>query len=203
MVADPTGRSTMRKMVVAAFQAAAAAPTIQSPGDWSTPPAKLPAILVRCGDDQKISNGNIGETQFNTDLVIEIRGIVSGPSGEAAQDALEDLGATIEDILLRNVAIRAQTQDFPMIATVTEIKSEGRLHFGAVSMAVHFQIYEAFDPDVETTLERMTVTADLRNVFDASGTYPNPPFPDAVQPAPRTSGPDGRAEGGFDIELPQ
>ncbi|WP_454825903.1 hypothetical protein [Paraburkholderia xenovorans] len=190
-------------MVVAAFQAAAAAPTIQSPGDWSTPPAKLPAILVRCGDDQKISNGNIGETQFNTDLVIEIRGIVSGPTAEAAQDALEDLGATIEDVLLRNIAIRAQTQDFPTIATATEINANGRIHFGAVSMAVHFQIYEAFDPDVETTLERMTVTADLRNVFDASGTYPNPPFPDAVQPAPRTSGPDGRAEGGFDVELPQ
>ena len=50
-MADPTGRSQMRKLVVAALQAAVAAPTIQSPGDWSVPPAKLPAILVRCGRD--------------------------------------------------------------------------------------------------------------------------------------------------------
>jgi hypothetical protein len=202
-MASQTGRAEMRKMVVCALQDAQAAPTIQSPGDWSMPPAKLPAILVRCGDEQKLSTGANGETQFNTDLVIEVRGIVSGPTPETAQDALDELGATIEDVLLRNVAIRAKTQDFPTIATATEIKPDGRVHFGAVSIAVHFQIYEAFDPDVETTLERMTVTADLRNVFDANGTYPNPPFPDAVQPAPRTSGPDGRAEAGFDIQFPE
>lgn len=202
-MADPTGRSAMRKLVVAALQTAAAAPTIQSPGDWSVPPTKLPAILVRCGDDQKTSTGPNGETQFNTDFVIEIRGIVSGATAEAAQDALEDLGATIEDVVLRNVAIRAETQDFPVVATSTEIKADGQKHFGAVSIAVHFQIYEAFDPDVATSLSEMALTADLRNVYDPSGTYANPPFPDAVQPAPRTSGPDGRAEGGFDIELPQ
>jgi len=202
-MADPTGRSEMRKLVVAALQAATAAPTIQSPGDWSMPPAKLPAILVRCGDEQKTSLGGNGETQFNTDFVIEIRGIVSGVTAAAAQDALEDLGATIEDVLLRNVGIRGVTQDFPTIVTATEIKAEGQLHFGAVSIAAHFQIYEAFDPDVTTTLQEMSLTADLRNVYDPNGTYPNPPFPDAVQPAPRTSGPDGRAEGGFDIELPQ
>lgn len=202
-MADPTGRSAMRKLVVAAFQAAAAAPTIQSPGDWSTPPAKLPAILVRCGDDQKVSTGANGETQFNTDFAIEIRGVVSGATAEAAQDALEDLAATIEDVVLRDIGIRSMTQDFPVVATATEIKADGRLHFGAVHVAVHFQIYEAFDPDVTTSLERLTLTADLRNVYDPNGTYPAPPFPDAVQPAPRTSGPDGRAEGGFDIELPQ
>jgi len=202
-MADPTGRSAMRKLVVAALQAAAVAPTIRSPGDWITPPTKLPAVLVRCGDDQKTSLGTNGETQFNTDFVIEIRGIVSGATAEAAQDALEDLGATIEDVLLRNVVIRAAAQDFPVIATASEIKAEGQIHFGAISIAAHFQIYEAFDPDVTTSLQELSLTADLRNVYDPSGTYPNPPFPDAVQPAPRTSGPDGRAEGGFDIELPQ
>lgn len=202
-MADPTGRSAIRKLVVAALQAAAAAPSIQSPGDWSVPPAKLPAILVRCGDDQKTSTGPNGETQFNTDFVIEIRGIVSASTAEAAQDALEDLGATIEDVILRNIGIREAAQDFPVIATATEIKADGRVHFGAVSIAMHFQIYEAFDPDVTTSLQEVSLTADLANVFDPSGTYPNPPFPDAIEPAPRTSGPDGRAEGGFDIELPQ
>ncbi|MBW9102949.1 hypothetical protein [Paraburkholderia phenoliruptrix] len=202
-MASPTGRSAMRKLVVAALQATATAPTIQSPGDWSVPPAKLPAILVRCGDEQKTSLGPVGETEFNTDFVIEIRGIVSGATAEAAQDALEDLGATIEDVVLRNIGIRKVTQDFPRITSATEIKSDGQLHFGAVSIAMHFQIFEAFDPDVTTSLQEMSLTADLRNVYDPNGTYPNPPFPDSVQPAPRTSGPDGRAEGGFDIELPQ
>ncbi|MBR7929394.1 hypothetical protein [Burkholderia ambifaria] len=202
-MAEPTGRSAMRKLVVSALQAAAAAPTIQSPGDWTVPPVKLPAILVRCGDEQKTSMGTNGETQFNTDFAIEIRGVVSGTTSEAAQDALEELGATIEDVLLRNVGIRAVTQDFPVIASATEIKADGRVHFGAISIAMHFQIYEAFDPVVTTDLQELSLTADLRNVYDPNGTYPNPPFPDAVQPAPRTSGPDGRAEGGFDIEFPQ
>lgn len=193
----------MRKLVVTALQAAVAAPTIQSPGDWSVPPAKLPAILVRCGRDRKISTGPNGETQFNTDLVIEIRGIVSASTAEAAQDALEQLGAVIEDVVLRDTGIRSVTQDFPLIETVTEITADGRVHFGAVSIAVHFQIYEAFDPDVTNTVERMVVTVDLKAPYDANGTYPDPPFPDAIPSAPRTSGPDGRAEGVIDLEFPE
>ena len=58
------------------------------------------------------------------------------------------------------------------------------------------------DP-VPSAFQEAQIHLDTTTPFDASGTYPNPPFPDAVQPAPRTSGPDGRAEGGLDIQLPQ
>ncbi len=191
----------MRQLVVAALQAAAAAPTIQSPGDWSVPPSKLPAILVRNGAERKASLGTNGQTQFNTDFVIEIRGIVSGSTAEVAQDALDTLGATIEDILLRDVGIRGETQDFPAIDTTTEYSSDGRVHFAAVSIALHFQIYEAFEPDVNNTLERMQLTVDLASPFDPNGTYPDPPFPDAIPPAPRSTGPDGRAEGVIDLDF--
>jgi hypothetical protein len=191
----------MRQLVVAALQTAAAAPTIQSPGDWSVPPPKLPAILVRNGVERKASLGANGQTQFNTDFVIEIRGIVSGSTAEAAQGALDALGATIEDILLRDVGIRGETQDFPAIDTTTEYSSDGRVHFAAISIALHFQIYEAFEPDVNNTLERMQLTVDLASPFDPNGTYPDAPFPDAIPPAPRTTGPDGRAEGVIDLDF--
>lgn len=200
-MADPTGRAAMRQLVVAALQTAAAAPTIQSPGDWSVPPSKLPAILVRNGVERKTSKGANGQTQFDTDFVIEIRAIVSGSTAEAAQDALDALGATIEDILLRDVGIRGDTQDFPAIDTTTEYSSDGRVHFAAISIGLHFQIYEAFEPDVNNTLERMQLTVDLRGPFDPNGTYPDPPFPDAIPPAPRTTGPDGRAEGVIDLDF--
>jgi hypothetical protein len=52
-------------------------------------------------------------------------------------------------------------------------------------------------------LQHISITNDLTNVFDATGIYDNPPFPDAVNAAPRTAGPDGRAEGGLDIDLTQ
>ncbi|CAG9256242.1 conserved hypothetical protein [Paraburkholderia caribensis] len=165
------------------------------------PPSKLPAILVRNGDERKTSKGPNGQTQFDTDFVIQIRAIVSDITAEAAQDGLDILGSVIEDVLLRDIGIRGETQDFPAIDTTTDYSSDGRVHFAAISIALHFQIYEAFEPDVNNTLERMQLTVDLRTPFDPNGTYPDPPFPDAIPPAPRTTGPDGRAEGVIDLDF--
>ena len=200
---DPLGRSGLRIAVLAALRAAAVAPTIQSPGDWSTPPAKLPAVLVRPGGEVKESKGPNGPTKFDSTAAIEIRAIVRGITGESALDAVEALGAVIEDIVFKDYALRRLVQDFRRVDTITEIKSEGKEHFAAISMAVRCTFFEEFDPDVTATLQRMTVTADLTNVADPSGTYVDPLFPNAATPAPRTSGPDGRAEGGIDVVLPQ
>ncbi|OTP79489.1 hypothetical protein [Caballeronia sordidicola] len=200
---EPLGRTGLRLAVLAALRVAPVAPTIQSPGDWSTPPAKLPAILVRPGGEVKDSKGPNGETQFDTTAAIEIRVIVSGATGEAALDAVEALGATVEDVVFKDYSLRRLVQNFRRVDTITEIKADGKVHFGAISMAIHCQFFEAFDPDVTATLQQVTVTADLTNVADPTGTYVDPLFPDAATPAPRTSGPDGRAEGGIDVDLSQ
>ncbi len=57
-------------------------------------------------------------------------------------------------------------------------------------------------PPATVDVTTLTVDTDLTNIFDPTGTYPNPPFPSAVTPEPRTSGPDGRAEGGLSFTLP-
>jgi hypothetical protein len=44
--------------------------------------------------------------------------------------------------------------------------------------------------------------ADLISQFDPLGVYGALLFPDAVQPAPRTAGPDGRDEGYVEINFP-
>lgn len=66
-----------------------------------------------------------------------------------------------------------------------------------------------FDPVAESVvqpiipLDGVSVTSDLHNVFDPTGTYADPLFPDSITPAPRDVGPDGRAEGGLSFEFPQ
>ncbi|MDR5813320.1 hypothetical protein QCE62_06905 [Caballeronia sp. LZ033] len=200
---DPLGRAGLRLAVIAALQARQVAPTLQSPGDWSTPPAKLPAVLVRPGGERKDGTGPNGETQFNSTATIEIRAIEKGATGEAALAAVELLGAKVEDAIFRDIPLRKLVQQFIRVESITEVKADGKEHFAAISMAISCEIFEAFDPDVTASLQRIHLTADLTNVADLIGTYPDPPFPDAIAPVPRTSGPDGRAEGEVDIQFPQ
>lgn len=202
-MADPTARSALRLLVLAALRSNAVAPTIQSPGDWSLPPSKLPAVQVRPGPERKMTKGPNGETQFDSTATIEIRATVSGSTGEDAMLALEALDAAVEAAIFEDVSLRRIVQEFTAVESVPEIKSDGKIHFAATSTALHLQVYEHFDPEVTTLLTSMYITADLVNVADLNGTYPNPPFPDAIEPAPRTSGPDGRAEGEVDIQFPQ
>ena len=82
-----------------------------------------------------------------------------------------------------------------MMRTQTAVQADGETHIGGLQIELGVTMYETFYPDVTAVLEEIDLTADLVNVADPTGTYPNPPFPDAVVPAPRTAGPDGRAEG--------
>ncbi len=86
--------------------------------------------------------------------------------------------------------------------------ADGEQHAGTVSMLFGLETYAVFDvslserPNV-TPLEGIDVTVDTVEPSDKTGTYPDPAFPDSVNPAPRTEGPDGRAEGTLQIDLPQ
>jgi len=201
-MADPTGRAQFRAMLLSILTTISGV-TVYSPGDWNLTAPKLPAIKLRQGKDHKESLGDIGETQFKTTSFFEIRLEVSAKSGEAALLSLETYGALIEEAIFKSIPLRSITQDFPICSTETDVTADGALHFGGLSIQLGIQYPEVFDPDVNTTLQRMTIDADLVNVVDKQGTYPDAPFPDAVQPAPRTEGPDGRAEGGLDIQFPQ
>ena len=62
-------------------------------------------------------------------------------------------------------------------------------------LAFGLEFFELYEPNAPIDLQTITLNVDLQNIFDATGTYSNPPFPAAVVPAPRTTGPDGRDEG--------
>ncbi len=214
-------RRQLRLAVVAAIQgiqSAAGIVTIDSPGDWSTPPEKMPAVLIRVGKERKES---VGRTipEFNTTTLVEIEARLEEPTAAAAQDAIEALGYAIENAVLKNYNVVGMVQQFSSIDTDTEISADGRKQIGAFKMEIFCEMFEAFDPElsdpaattwpptppVTSSLTSVGLHADLVNVYDQSGTYtPSadaPPY--TPVPAPRTSGPDGRDEGSLDINLPQ
>lgn len=193
-MSDPTARAEYRALLLSVLGTISGL-TLQSPGDWNQPPDKLPVLKVRLGKDRKESNGRSGQTSFTTVSVFLIRVEVSAKSGPAALLALEGFAADIEAAIFKSVPLRLKTQDFRFMETETEVTSDGAAHTGTMDIALGVEMLETFYPDVTAVLTEIDLTADLINVADETGTYPNPPFPDAVEPAPRTEGPDGRAEG--------
>ncbi|WP_291785219.1 hypothetical protein [Luteibacter sp.] len=209
----------LRLAVLGALQplkASAGVKTIASPGVWPTPSEKLPALLVNTPTEQKSPN-TTGQATFVTGSSVVIQGQVSRSTPEDALDAIEALAFAVENAVLMDYWVTRTVQRFTSVQTDVEITSEGGPHLAGFRMTLVGEMFETFDPTLIqppespwpppsppiVPLESMGVHLDMAQPFDAEGTYPNSPFPDAVQPAPRTSGPDGRDEGALDIQLPQ
>jgi len=212
-------RRMLRLAVMAALQplkASAGVATISSPGVWPTPQEKLPALLVNTPTEQKTAV-TTGQANFTTGSSIVIQGQLSRSSPEEALDALEALAFAVENAVLTDYWVTRTVQRFTSVQTESEVTSEGGPHLAGFRMTLVGEMFETFDPTlvqpaetpwppqspVIVPLESMRIHLDTAQPFDASGTYPDPPFPDAVNPAPRTTGPDGRDEGALDIQLPQ
>lgn len=177
--------------------------TIESPGNISTPPERLPAILVRNGSERKTSITK-SMPEFTTTLGIEIEARVKGGTPAAAQDAIEELGNLIEWTLFTDYELIRIINQIASVDTSTEVSSEGKEHFAGIRMSLAFEVPEMFDPTSVREYPALTaagVHVDTAAPYDANGTYASPAFPDSVLPAPRTSGPDGRDEGYVEINL--
>lgn len=189
-------RRQVREAVVAALQRHDVARTILSPGDWTSQPEKLPAVLVRVtrgGKEQLYA----GQSNFTTVITIELETRVSANTAIGAQDELDALDARLEQALLSSSLIRLVQR--LQIETESEFSSEARTHLAGTRWQLRCELMEQFMPELEDLpLEGVDVHVDLVNHFDKTGTYATP-FPDAVAPAPRGAGPDGRDEGGLSI----
>jgi hypothetical protein len=201
-MADQTmlARRQLRLAALAALQSANLGATIECPGDWTTPCEILPAILFRSPREHKES---IAKTlpEFTTSITFDLEARVEANTAEAAQDAIEALGYQIEQALLTNQALIVLIQQVASIDTEVDITAEGRRHIGGVKMSFVFEVCEFYEPSITNSLEGISIHADLIAPFDATSTYESPAFPDAVPPAPRTSGPDGRDEGALDFDF--
>ncbi|PMQ04163.1 hypothetical protein DyAD56_15860 [Dyella sp. AD56] len=208
-----TQTAELRDLTVAALKASnIAGGNVYSVRSWPTTAMSYPVIYVKTPIEDRESLGPNGAPQYKVTSTIRIIARVQVPpqandAGTAvAEAALESLKAQIEVAVINNPSIMVLLQQFPFTRSEMGINSEGSQAFGELALDIGMEFYqgpEDFYPIVGTPIEELTLDADLTNVTDPSGTYPNPPFPASVTPAPRTSGPDGRAEGGLDIQLPQ
>ena len=190
--------------------------TVSSPGIWPIPVELLPALLINVPNESKISLGR-NVVEFNTSASILIQGQVTASTPEAAQDAIELLAYQVENAVFENYSVNLMIQQFTSVQTETDITSDGKQPLAGFRMTIVAEMFESFDqmlaPAVASTwpivpaaavqLTGINVHLDAANVFDPAGTYSNPTFPTSVNPAPRTSGPDGRDEGSLQITLPQ
>ncbi|MBC8729440.1 hypothetical protein [Paraburkholderia sp. UCT2] len=213
------GRRQVRLAALGALQRAALRVAgrpvlIRSPGDWAAPSDVLPAVIVRTAHESK-SSFNRGMPQFTTTCSLEVKAMVEAATGEAAQDAIESLWYAVENALLLDWSLVRMLQQFVSVESVLDIRADGARHLAGIAASFRCEFPEMYDPTVEqpqpapwpldppapAPLESVGLHADLTNRADPTGTYPAPPFPQAVVPAPRTHGPDGRDEGRLDVPL--
>ncbi|MEX3690819.1 hypothetical protein AB3X91_11760 [Paraburkholderia sp. BR14263] len=222
------GRRQLRLAAIGALQKASlqvsgTAVEIVSPGDWDASPEDLPAIFVRTGHETKAAILR-GPSEDTTTCNLEVKVILEAGTAEAAQDAIEALWYDVENALLTNYSLLGMLQQISGIESALQISAEGARHLAGLAAVLRCEFFESFDPQgtsgpkdlydpasgaavwpndaaAPVPLTGGGITVDPTNVADPSGTYPDAPFPQAVTPAPRTQGPDGRSEGVLDIPL--
>lgn len=208
-----TTTADLRSLAAAALSGATDAGTnVFAARDWPTWNGSYPVLYLQTPIEDKESISRNGAPQFTVTATLRISARVQKPTtttgtgAAAAVVALETLQRQMEVALINNPALMSQLQQFPFVRTEMKVDDDGDQNLAELVMDVGLEFYqgpEDFYPVATVPLEQITVDADLTNVFDATGTYANPPFPQSVEPAPRTSGPDGRTEGGIDTSLPQ
>lgn len=208
-----TTAATLRAQAVAALTGNTGAGfNVFSILDWPTWSGSYPVLYLQTPKEEKESLGPNGAPQFTVTATIRIQARVQTPAlpnGAGAANALvalEALQRQIEVALINYTPLMVLLEQFPFVSVEKKVSAEGDQNLGELEMDVGMQFYqgpEDFYVIPTDALTEVTIDGDLTNVVDPNGTYANPPFPSAVLPAPRTSGPDGRSEVGADIILPQ
>lgn len=177
---------------------------------WNTFPKEYPLIYLKPPKESKESLGRQGAAQFNTTATFTIEArhkVPSQPDGLSAavlQDALATLGEQIQVAVVNNPSLRKNIQQVAFIETDMQLSDEGAQEQGEMQVSIGLEFYqgvEDFFISPFTEIDSVSITADLISPYDPSGTYADTAFPDAATTAPRTSGPDGRAEGGLTLTL--
>lgn len=202
MTVGPAFRRQVRLAALPLMQALTSSTGLQvfSPGAFESAPNDMPGAWVRTSRDRKQSIGPNGANfGGNTVCTLEIVVRVAAATDIAAQDSLESWAAIIEATILGANALGVlPIEQFPEVRSDMKVEEEGDQFYGTYFVEFDLKTYEEFDSialgPVLPDLELVAIHLDSINRYDPTGTYPNPPFPQAVTPAPRTQGPDGRDE---------
>lgn len=189
---------TRSKLRTLAIDALKAAPTLAGNAvfiyDWPTNIRQTPiAILVNHDYDVKISNSRTVPNFTSTpELILDLR--CEDVTVEKARWKLDTLLDQVEQVIFTNYAIVKAIQQFSHVETKSQITSESDYHVASALMRIGMETFEIYQP-TGIPIKEMTVSVDLQNIFDPTGTYVDPLFPGSGTPAPRTTGPDERLEG--------
>lgn len=171
--------------------------------DWPTFDGTYPVLFISEAEESGESLGrNAPQFTVVTTLGIEARVQINPDDDDAAAgdalDCLERMREQVKRALINYTPLMAILQQFSYFRSRITTDPSGDQHLGRLTFEIGCEYYqgpEDFYPYPLAQVDQVGIHVDSINVFDPGGTYPNPPFPDAVQPAPRTSGPDGRDEG--------
>lgn len=226
-----TTTAELRQLAVAALKGATLAGDRVYPArTWPTTKGSYPLIYLHTPLEEKEGLGRNGAPQYNVTATlriavrVEVQELPRNGGAEVATAELEAFQRQIERILINNPAIMERVQQFPFIRAEIYLDDEGESNFADLILDIGIEFYqgpeyfypiddqpdpgEGFDAAAEIAaispvnpLLDLRINNDLVDVADPTGTYADPPFPEAVTPAPRTSGPDGRNESGLTFEF--
>lgn len=180
-----------------------------APRDWPTWSGEYPVLMLHAPSEEGASLGR-NAPQFDVTATLQITGRMQVPAqdSDAAASALhinlEAMREQIKRALINSPQIMSRLQQFPFFRSKIVTDPSGEEHLGELAMEIGMEFYqgpEDFYPVVGDEVKQVNLHLDATNVYDPSGTYADPPFPQAVIPAPRESGPDGRDEGTLQINL--
>jgi hypothetical protein len=160
---------------------------------WPTNEKTSPAILVNWSRESKISGAKT-VANFNTTFVLRLDVRVVDVTMAAANAKLDTLVGQIQQVILTDPTITPLLQEFPAVDCVNITDADSEFFIASAILEIHMSYFEVYQPQA-LPLSTITVSVDLQNIFDPSGTYTDPLFPNAGTPAPRTTGPDSRLEG--------
>jgi hypothetical protein len=208
-----TGDQLAGLMVTALLGKTGAANQVFLPRDWPDDLGVMPILRLTTPTERKQSLGRSGAQQFTVVATVRVLGRLTAPAqngdagAAAVLTALGVLQRQIEVAVINSYDLTLLIQQIAFVEATNRVTSEAKQHVGELVMDFGLEFYqgpEDFAQPTLSALEEMAVFTDLINVYDPNGTYPTPPFPNAVQPAPRAAGPDGRVEGGgLLVSLPQ
>lgn len=145
--APVTARRQVRLAAIKAFAVLRSTNILKllaSPGVLPSQSETMPALLVRMSETGKETI--TGSTpDFTSTVTLEMESRLVAGTGEAVQDAIEELDAQVERALLTDADFVRMTQRVS-ISTHTEITSEARDFVAWTKWTVRCELIEVFDP---------------------------------------------------------
>lgn len=186
----PSYPAALRSIVVAALKDSGIAAEVLSSRDANVADDRLPALLVFV-DEEQMNLGNQAGTApiYNCTATLQILLKLRQNSPMEVEAALDaNIEAVLTALFSHSQFLRPPMEAVTAITVRRTISAEAENPIGEAI----FQMQIAYTRDMTMpslgALTSIRVVYDLASPFDATGAY------DPAFPAPRTIGPDGRAE---------